>query len=88
MPFPGRRTSSGWDEGVLLNTEGLVAKCSASNIFIVRQERLFTPHVDRDLLPGIVRAEVLALARRLGLDASEAALGVDLFVRCRGNLSY
>jgi len=69
--------SNGWDEGVLLNTEGLVAECSASNIFIVRQGRLFTPHADCGLLAGIVRAKVLTLARRLGLNVSEATLGID-----------
>ncbi len=62
----------GVDEAILLNTQGMVAEGSASNIFIVRGRQLCTPPIEAGALPGIARAAVLALAPSLGLDPIEA----------------
>ncbi|MEW6727505.1 MAG: aminotransferase class IV [Bacillota bacterium] len=67
--------SNGWDEGILLNTEGAVAEGTASNVFLVHKGRLFTPHADCGLLPGIVRHIVLQAAGFLGIDVVEGCFG-------------
>lgn len=66
----------GADEAILLNTRGMVAEGSATNVFIVRGRQLWTPPVDAGALPGIARATVLELAPSLGLHPIEAAFGV------------
>lgn len=66
----------GADEAILLNTRGMVAEGSASNVFIVRGLQLLTPPVEAGALPGIARATVLELAPSLGLHAVEAAFGL------------
>jgi branched-chain amino acid aminotransferase len=68
---------AGADEAVVLNTSGRVAEASAANVFAVLDGRLVTPSVDEGCLPGIVRAEVLRLARGGGIDCAEAPLGPD-----------
>jgi branched-chain amino acid aminotransferase group I len=61
----------GADEAILLNTRGLVAEGSASNVFLVSGGRLLTPGPDSGVLPGITRAAILELAREAGIACAE-----------------
>jgi branched-chain amino acid aminotransferase len=61
----------GFDEAVLLNTLGLVAEGSSTNVFIVRGEELITPGLDSGVLAGVTRAAVLELTAEVGLTAVE-----------------
>jgi branched-subunit amino acid aminotransferase/4-amino-4-deoxychorismate lyase len=56
----------GADEGLWLNVRGHVAEGCTSNLFVVQRRKLFTPAVRDGILPGIVRGQVLRLARRIG----------------------
>ncbi|MBE6054728.1 MAG: 4-amino-4-deoxychorismate lyase [Clostridium sartagoforme] len=49
----------GYDEVLFLNENGLVAEGSISNIFVVKENKIFTPRVKCGLLPGIVRDFVI-----------------------------
>ncbi len=62
----------GADEAILLNTRGLVAEGSASNVFLVRGNKLITPGIQSGALPGITRRAVLELATAAGLEAVES----------------
>jgi branched-chain amino acid aminotransferase len=62
---------SGFDEAILLNSQGKISEASAMNIFIVREGRLFTPGVEQDILEGITRSSVIEVARDLGLEVTE-----------------
>ncbi len=66
---------AGADEAIVLNTAGRVAEASAANVFAELDGRLVTPSVDDGCLPGVVRAEVLRLARADGIDCVEGRLG-------------
>jgi len=57
--------------------EGYLAEGAISNLFIVRDEQLWTPPVDTPVLPGITRAVVIELARRRNLAVHESAVTVD-----------
>lgn len=54
--------SSGYDEAILLNTEGQVTDGWAHNIFAVRDGVLLTPPTADGALEGVVRNTVLTLA--------------------------
>ena len=60
----------GYDEAMLLDTEGYVAECSGENIFIVREGRVKTTPLT-SVLPGITRDTVLTLLRDRGVDWEE-----------------
>ncbi len=49
----------GFDEALLLNTQGWLSECSCSNIFFVRNQKLFTPSTDCGLLDGITRKMII-----------------------------
>lgn len=62
---------AGYDEALLLDTQGFVTEGSGENLFIVRSGRLVTPPLNCSILPGITRDTVLLLARELGIPSSE-----------------
>jgi branched-chain amino acid aminotransferase len=66
----------GYDEAMLLDTEGYVAECSGENIFIVRQGRVKTTPLT-SVLPGITRDTVLTLLRDRGMGCEEARFTRD-----------
>jgi branched-chain amino acid aminotransferase len=62
---------SGYDDCIFLDAAGHVCELSAANIFIVRGGVLITPSTASDLLEGINRHTVLAVAADLGIPAHE-----------------
>lgn len=68
---------AGADEALFLNTRGLLAEGSATNVFLVRAGELLTPPVEDGALPGVTRASVLDLAADAGLTAREASFTLE-----------
>jgi para-aminobenzoate synthetase / 4-amino-4-deoxychorismate lyase len=62
-------TTAGSDEVLYLNERGEVAEGSRTNVFVEKDGRLLTPPLSSGLLPGVLRAELLALGK-----AEEAVL--------------
>jgi len=67
---------AGYDEAVLLDTEGYVAEGSGENIFIVRDGVLITTPLT-SILPGITRDAVLTIARKLKIPVKETRFTRD-----------
>jgi len=59
--------SRGYDDAILLNMRGDVAEASGENIFVVREGTLVTNDASADILEGITRDTVIALARDRGI---------------------
>jgi branched-chain amino acid aminotransferase len=71
---------SGAMEALMLTTEGLVAECTADNIFIVKSGRLLTPHPCKGALDGITMRTVFEIAKARGVECSETDLSqYDLY---------
>ncbi len=68
--------SCGYDEALLLDTEGYVAEGSGENIFIVRDGIIYTPETT-SALNGITRATIFSFAKDLGLTICEKRLSRD-----------
>ena len=69
----------GVDEAILLNTRGLVAEGSASNVFLVLDGRLVTPNLSSGCLAGVTRQAVLELAAESGLEVIETDVELAAF---------
>lgn len=54
-----RAAAAGLDERIFLNGRGEISEGTISNIFFVREGRLFTPEVSCGLLPGVMRRYIL-----------------------------
>ncbi len=65
---------SGHEEAIFLSEDGHVAEGSAMNFFLVRDGVLVTPSKSNDILEGITRRTVLALAKDLGIPVEERSI--------------
>lgn len=66
----------GYDEAILLDTQGLVSEASGENLFVVRDGRIRTPALPT-ILDGITRATVIEIARDEGLAVTESGITRD-----------
>ncbi len=63
---------SGYDEALVLDDSGHLSEGSAENLFVVRDRTLLTPSVTCNILEGITRDTIIALAREeLGMQTVE-----------------
>ena len=68
--------SCGYDEAMLLDSEGYVAEGSGENIFIVRKGVLYTPDLT-SALEGVTRDTIMPLACEEGLEVREKRITRD-----------
>ena len=66
----------GYDEAMILDTEGFVAEGSGENIFIVRDGKIYTPDLS-SALEGITRQTLITLAEDLNLQVHEKRITRD-----------
>jgi branched-chain amino acid aminotransferase len=64
----------GADEAILLNNEGVVAECTADNLFVVSGGRVSTPSTSHGALSGITRGLVQELLGELRIPCDERAI--------------
>jgi branched-chain amino acid aminotransferase len=61
----------GYDEAILLNTNGFVTEGTGENLFTVRDGIIVTPPLSAGILPGITRDSIIQLGRDLGYVVKE-----------------
>jgi branched-chain amino acid aminotransferase len=67
----------GYEEAILLDQNGFVAEGSGENIFLVRDEKVYTPGLESDILLGITRKSVIQIATDLGYPVVEKMISVN-----------
>lgn len=73
--------SCGYDEALLLDTQGYVAEGSGENIFLVKNNKLYTPTLT-SCLEGITRDSIFEFAKALDIEVSETLLTRDDVYSC------
>jgi branched-chain amino acid aminotransferase len=66
--------SDGYSEGIALDVFGNVSEGSGQNVFMVRNQVIYTPTLASSILGGITRDSVMTLARDLGYTVTETGL--------------
>ncbi|WP_419788006.1 branched-chain amino acid transaminase [Pseudodesulfovibrio sp.] len=69
--------ADGYDEAILLDTTGHVSEGSGENIFMVRNDIIYTPHLDA-VLGGLTRDSIITLANDLGYEVREEPIARDM----------
>lgn len=70
----------GYDEALLLDTQGFLAEGAGENLFIISQNKIYTPALT-SVLHGITRDTIITLAADLGYTVLEKSLTRD-FLYC------
>jgi branched-chain amino acid aminotransferase len=69
----------GYNEGVLLDMNGNIAECPGSNIFIEKDNVLYTPATG-NILPGITRKTVIEICNTLDISVKEKNITPEEFL--------
>lgn len=70
----------GCNETILYRPGGRVTECAHSNCHIIKDGKLFTAPTDELILPGIARAHMIRMAKKLGYGVSETPYNLkDVF---------
>jgi branched-chain amino acid aminotransferase len=64
----------GFHEAIMLDTYGYVAEGTGQNLFVVRDDVLWTPPISANILAGITRDSVIRIAKDLGYEVREQNL--------------
>jgi len=64
----------GYDEAIMLNTDGFVAEGSGENLFLVRDGVVRTPSLASGVLEGLTREAVITMLRDDGYDVMEESM--------------
>lgn len=73
---------NGFDEGISINANGMIAEGAAANLFLVRNGVLYTPPIGASILGGITRDSVIRLAEDCGFTVVQEALPRELLYLC------
>ncbi len=72
-----RAKTQGCQEAILLTPQGFVSECSRSNIFLVKNKKLFTPHLKFGCLNGITRQIILGLAKKTHVPCRQGSVALN-----------
>jgi len=73
---------SEWDnpdivDGIMLNNDHLVIETTSANVFWTRSHHLFTPELDQCGVTGVMRRQVIELAKELQIPCSIGHFGIE-----------
>jgi para-aminobenzoate synthetase / 4-amino-4-deoxychorismate lyase len=78
--YDDARHDAGAAEVAFVNAEGFVTEGSMTNIFVEREGRLLTPPAELGLLPGVLRAELIARGQAVESHLRSADLADGFFI--------
>ena len=67
-------TKNGYTDGIMLNTKGAVTETSIGNLFVIINQKVFTPKKNDGLLAGIVRQIIIDIILEVGAPFKEKTL--------------
>ncbi|PHS24619.1 MAG: 4-amino-4-deoxychorismate lyase [Robiginitomaculum sp.] len=76
--------NSNYDDVVMLDEAGALASTTCANLFWWTGDKLYTPTLGGAVLPGTMRARVLASARMLGVLVHEGRYGAEVLLGAQG----
>lgn len=69
--------AEGWDEGIMLDDQGTVIEGSMSNLFVWREDHLFTPSLQKTGIKGLCRKIIISLAEENGITVEQTKLRLE-----------
>ena len=73
---------NGYVEGIALDRNGYLSEGSGENLFIIRNDTLYTSPLANSVLNGITRDSILVLARQFGIPVVEQPLPREFLYIC------
>lgn len=65
------KTERDLEDLILLDTHNNISECIATNIFWIKDDKIFTPSLQTGCVGGIMRKQVISIANKLSIDLEE-----------------
>ena len=75
------KNENGWGDCLVLNDQGRVAEALSSNVFLYKNNNLYTPALEEGCVAGIMRKQVLKIAKELNINVFEGMLSGSMLLR-------
>ncbi len=63
-----------WDDCMMLDSEGFIAESTNSNVFLIKDNTLFTPDLSNGGVKGVMRSRVIDVAEKTGFEVKTVLL--------------
>lgn len=63
-----------FDDGLFVNYEDIVLECSMSNVFFIKENKIYTPHSELHILNGITKRKILDICKNLNIEVIEGKI--------------
>jgi D-alanine transaminase len=67
---------------ILLHKDGILHEGSKSNVFLVKQGKVYTPSLNQNILPGVTRNFIIDLLKKNNIEVFEEEISVDSIYEC------
>ena len=67
---------------ILLHKDGILNEGSKSNVFLVKQGKVYTPSLNQNILPGVTRNFIISLLKKNNIEVFEEEISVDSIYEC------
>ncbi len=69
------------DDCIILNDQGRIVEAISSNIFLYKNNNLYTPSLDEGCMDGIMRKQVLRIAKEMNINVFEGMLNGSMLLQ-------
>ena len=80
--------TNGYDEGIMLDFQGMVSEGSGENIFVVIDGVIYTPPISSSLLSGLTRDAVIILADEMDIEVRQEQIPKGNVIHIRRSFPY
>lgn len=70
-------TENNFDDGLFVNYENIILECSMSNIFFIKEDKIYTPHNELPILNGIMKRKILDICKKLNIEVIEGEIKLE-----------
>jgi branched-chain amino acid aminotransferase len=68
-------------DSIMINNDGFVTECTTSNIWLIKDQTIYTPSLDEGVLPGLTRSTILSMSPFLKYKMVETKLVLKDFLK-------
>ena len=64
-------SENNFDDGIFVNQQDIILECSMSNIFFIKEDKIYTPHRNLPILNGIMKEHIFEICKNLNIEVIE-----------------
>jgi branched-chain amino acid aminotransferase len=69
------------DECLMLNKHGRIAEATSSNVFLYKNNNIYTPSLDEGCVDGVMRRQILKIAEKLNINIFEGMVNGSMLLQ-------